>query len=122
MSVITHRSVREIEQKSSDQFTAVLRAESRGKNKLRTAEQNFIHTSSKYPPMGDMMNVHYKDHYNDIFRKEAYQAGRIVPPESPMTKKLDRSYAPQLREQIREGKKLKLQDGTVNEEDRKSVV
>lgn len=107
MSVVTHQSVKEIELKSSNQLTAARRGESRGKNKLRTAAQNYIDTSIKYPPMQQMMNIHYKDHYNDIFQKEAHQAGRTIAPESPMTQKLDRNYAPKLREQIREAKVLK---------------
>lgn len=67
MSVVTHQSVKEIEQRSSEKFTAAMRGESRGKNKLRTAAQNYIHTSAKYPPMQEMMNIQYKDQYNDIF-------------------------------------------------------
>lgn len=59
--------------------------------------------------------MHYKDHYNDIFHKEAYQAGRTVAPESPMTQKLDRNYAPKLREQIRDGKIIKPEG--INEEE-----
>ena len=85
MSVVTHQSVKEIELKSqSNQVTATRRGESRGKNKLRTAAQNYIETSIKYPQMQQMMNIHYKDQYNDIFQKEANQAGRTIAPDSPM--------------------------------------
>lgn len=42
------------------------RGESRGK-KLRTAAQNFHETGNKYPPMQEMLNIQYKDQYNDIF-------------------------------------------------------
>ena len=84
MSVVTHQSVKEIELKSSNQVTAPRRGESRGKNKLRTAAQNYLDTGARYPPMQQMMNMHYKDQYNDIFQKEAFQAGRHIAPDSPM--------------------------------------
>lgn len=61
MSVVTQESIKHIENKSSSGFTTGMRGESRGKNKLRTAAQNYIDTSAKYPQMEQMMNMHYKD-------------------------------------------------------------
>ena len=113
MSVVTTQSIKEIEEKTAAQFTAdERRGESRAKskNKLRTAAQNYIDTSVKYPPMGEMMNMHYKPQYDDIFQKQAYQAGRTVADDSPMTKQLDRNYGDKLREQIRDGKRGQSDD------------
>ena len=71
------------------------------KNVLRTAAQNFAETAQKYPPVAGLLNIEYKDQYQDIFEKEPHQAGRVIKPGSPMTKKMDRSYGDKLRQQIR---------------------
>lgn len=59
------------------------RGESRNK-KLRTAAQNLVETGNKYPGMENMINLHYKDEYQDIFERVPHQAARMLQPESPM--------------------------------------
>lgn len=87
MSLVTQQSIRDTEDQHSKPSRSAQMTRSRGESRkkiLRTAAQNYIDTQAKYPGTEKMLNMSYKDEYDDIFHKEPYQAGRIIQPDSPM--------------------------------------
>lgn len=61
---------------------------------------NLKETIEKYPGSKNMLNIKYKDYYQDPFEKQPHKASRMIASDTPMIKKIEHNYSKKLRTQM----------------------